>query len=73
MGPFINQLMSTRDYRQWLICNEIDQRKQATVQELLELCACTLKTLLVDIQGINDRYSSIERMPKLKKKKILFI
>lgn len=63
----MNQLMRRCDYRKWLICKELDQKKEITVQRLATVCDCTSKTLLLDIQEINDNYSTISGMPILKK------
>lgn len=69
MNTRIDQLLIKDDYRKWLICKAIDQIKVVTIEYLMKICACTSKTVLADIQKINDQYSSINNMPILKKKR----
>lgn len=68
MNVRIDQLLSKPAYRKWQICKTLDQQKEVTIQYLLKLCTCTFKTVLVDIQEINEDYSIIRDMPILKKK-----
>lgn len=71
MNSRTDQLLNKDDYRKWLICKAIDQGKEVNIQYLVKLCACTSKTVLSDIQEINDQYSTINNMPILKKKNSL--
>ncbi len=71
MNARIDQLLNKADYRKWLICKAIDQDKEVSIQYLLKLCVCTSKTVLADVQEINDQYSTINNMPILKKKNSL--
>lgn len=62
MDPLLNRLMSKREYRKWIICKAVEKRK-VSAKYLAELCGCTSKTVLIDIQEINVNNSFAVEMP----------